>query len=89
MGKLFCEEGEYVRPDEFDLLWHESRTSGSLLKNDALVDKGAAAPKPCLSPVERHTTAAGGLLPAGTASTAMRTISPTAFLVLPDRRDEL
>ena len=33
-----------------------------------LVDKGAAAPKPCLSPVEMRTpTAAGGLLPADIA----------------------
>ena len=44
-------------------------------RDDAIVDKGAAAPKPCLSPVEMRTlTAAGGLLPAGTASTATRTI---------------
>ena len=49
---------------------------------DTLVDKGAGAPKPCLSLVEMHTsTAACGLLPAGTASTAMRTIfTPTPLL---------
>ena len=48
--------------------------------DDAMVDKGAAAPKPCLSFVERRTlTAAGGLLLAGTASTAMRTIFPRSF----------
>ena len=36
-----------------------------------LVDKGAAAPKLCLSPVEMRTpTAAGGLLPTGKISTA-------------------
>ena len=47
------------------------------LRDDALVDKGAAAPKPHLSPVEMRTlTAAGGLLPAGTASSVMRTIFP-------------
>ena len=41
---------------------------------DALVDKGAAAPKLCLSPIETRTlTATGGLLLAGTASTATRT----------------
>ena len=41
---------------------------------DALVDKGAEAPKPCLPPAEMRTpTAAGGLLPAGIASTATRT----------------
>ena len=40
--------------------------------NDVLVEKGAEAPKPCPSSVEMRTpTAAGGLLPAGTASTAM------------------
>ena len=39
-------------------------------RDHALVDNGAAAPKPCLSPAEMRTrTAAGGLLPAGTAST--------------------
>ena len=42
---------------------------------DALVDKDAEELKPCLLPVEMRTpTAAGGLLPAGTASTGMRTI---------------
>ena len=46
-------------------------------KDDALVDNGAAVPKPCRSPVEMPTpTAAGGLLPAGTLSRAMRTIFP-------------
>ena len=78
-----------MRRDEFDQLQHESRTSGSRLRNDALVDKGAAAPKPCLSPVEmRTTTAPGGLISANIASTATGTISPAAFLVLPDRRDK-
>ena len=43
--------------------------------DDILVDKGAAVLKPCLSPAEMRTRiAAGGLLPAGTASTATRTI---------------
>ena len=42
---------------------------------DAMVDKGAEEQTPCLLPMERRTlTAAGGLLPVGTASTAMRTI---------------
>ena len=46
-------------------------------RDDVLVDKGAEAPKPCLSPVEIRTlTAAGGLLPTGTYSTAIRTIFP-------------
>ena len=50
-------------------------------RDDAKIGKGAAAPKPCLSPEEMHTpTAAGGLLPVGTASTAIRTIfPPTTF----------
>ena len=40
-------------------------------RDDVLVDKGTAAPKPCLSPVEIRTlTADSGLLPAGTDSTA-------------------
>ena len=44
-------------------------------RDDALVDKGAAALKPCLSPVEMRTlTAAGGFLTTGTAFTATRTI---------------
>ena len=45
------------------------------LRDDALVNKGAVAPKPCRSLVEMRTlTTAGGLLPAGTASMATRTI---------------
>ena len=44
-------------------------------RDDILVDKGAAAPKPCLSPVEMRTrTSSDGLLPAGTASAATMTI---------------
>ena len=44
-------------------------------RHDALVDKGAAAPKPRLSPMKMRTlTAVGGLLPSSTAYTAMRTI---------------
>ena len=47
----------------------------SSCKDDAMVDKGAAASKPRLSLVEMRTpTAAGGLLPTDTASTVMRTI---------------
>ena len=43
-------------------------------RNDALVDTVAAARKSCLSPLEMRTsTAAGVLLPVGTASTATRT----------------
>ena len=42
-------------------------------RDDALVDKGAEAPKFCLSTVEMRTpTADSGLLPTGTASIAMR-----------------
>ena len=53
------------------------------LKDDALVDKGAEAPKPCLSPVEMcKLTAPGGLLPAGTAFLVMRTIFPRPLLSL-------
>ena len=44
-------------------------------RDDAMVDKDAAASKTYLSPVEMRTaTAAGDLLPAGIASTALRTI---------------
>ena len=40
-------------------------------RDDAMVDRGAEAPKPCLSPEEMRTlTAADDLLPAGTASTS-------------------
>ena len=47
---------------------------------NALIDKGAEAPKSCLSPGEMRTKAsAGGLLPAGTASTVMRAIFPRPF----------
>ena len=44
-------------------------------RDDAMVDKGTAALKPCLSLVEMRTlTAAGGLRPTGTATTAKRAI---------------
>ena len=44
-------------------------------RDDAMVNKGAAVPKPCLSPVKKRTlTATGGLLPTSTASTAKRII---------------
>ena len=44
-------------------------------RDDVLIDKGAAAPKPWLSPVEMCTQiAADGLFPAGKASTATSTI---------------
>ena len=47
----------------------------SCSRNDALVDNGPAPTKPCLSLLEMRTgTAAEGLLSAGTASTAIRTI---------------
>ena len=45
-------------------------------RDDALVNKDAAAPKPCLSPVEMRTLkAVKGLLPAGKSSTATRIVS--------------
>ena len=57
--------------------------------DDVLVDKGAAAPKQCLSPVEmRKLTAAGGLLPAGKAYSDEDHLLPAASLVLPDQRDK-
>ena len=44
-------------------------------RDDALINKGAAASKPCRSLIEMHTlTAAGGLLSTSTASTATITI---------------
>ena len=43
-------------------------------RDDALVDDGAAAPKPCLSPVKMRTQAAAdSLFPTGISSTATRT----------------
>ena len=46
-------------------------------RDDALVVKGAEAPKPCLPPGEMGTlTASGGPLPAGTASTVIMIIFP-------------
>ena len=65
-------------PDPMCLISFGDDSTGPLAlpcsRDDALVDKGAATPKPCLSPVQMRTlTAAGGLLPAGTASTAMKT----------------
>ena len=52
-------------------------------RDNALINKGDEAPKPCLPPVEMRTLkAAGGLLPASTASTAMRTIFPRLLFFL-------
>ena len=53
----------------------------------ALVNKGAEAPKLHLPPVEVRMlpSAAGGLLPASIASTAMRTIYPRPFFFLEPR----
>ena len=46
-------------------------------RDDTMIDKGADAPKPCLSPGETRTlSVAGGLRPVDTASTAMRAIFP-------------
>ena len=43
-------------------------------RDDVLVENGAAMPKSCISPLEMRTlVAAGGLLPAGKASTTTRT----------------
>ena len=51
----------------------KAEPSALLRWDDVLVNKGTAAPKPCLSPVEiLMRTVAGGLLLAGTASTATR-----------------
>ena len=56
----------------------------SCSRDDVLVDNGAVAPKPCLSPAEMRTrTAPDGSLPAGTASTAMMIIFPSRFLLEP------
>ena len=53
-------------------------------RDDALVDKSAAGPKPCLSPVKMRTlTAVGGLLPASAAFTAMRIIFLRPFFLEP------
>ena len=50
----------------------------SYCRNDALLDKGAVAPKPFLSLLAemRTLTVTSGLLPVGTVSTAMMTIFP-------------
>ena len=56
-------------------------------RDDVLVENGAVAPKPCLSPLEmRTTTAAGDLLPTGKTSTATRTTfdQPTLWFCLSD-----
>ena len=70
-----------VDPDQMCLTSFGNDSTGPpalpCLRDHALVDKGAAAPKPCLSPSEMRTlTTSGSLLPTGTASTAMRTIFP-------------
>ena len=67
-----------VDPDPMCLTSFGDGSTGPLAlpcsKDDALVGNGDAAPKSCFSPLEVRTpTAAGGLLSAGTAPTAMRT----------------
>ena len=66
-----------IDPDRIYLASFEDDSTGPrghpCSRDDVLVDNGAAAPKPCLSPVEMRTrTAAGGLLAAGKVSTATR-----------------
>ena len=68
-------------PDEINLTSFGNDSTGPsalpYTRDDALVSNGASATEPCLSPAEMRTrTATGGLLPAGTASTATRTIFP-------------
>ena len=57
-------------------------------RDGVLVNRGAAAPQSCLSPVEIRTlTAAGDLLPAAKRGDEDHII-PAASLVLPDQRDK-
>ena len=64
----------------FSMIAEPSAPENSI--GDGLVGKGAEAPKPCISSVEMRTpTAAGGLLPASTASTAMKGIFPRPFFL--------
>ena len=73
-----CCSANQVDPDPMCLTSFGDDSTGPpalpCLRDDALVDNGAAAPTSCLSPVEIFTlTAADVLFPAGTASTATRT----------------
>ena len=73
-----------VDPDPMCLTSFDDDSTGPpalpCTRDDALVDNGTAAPKPCLSPMEmRIPTAAGSLLPAGTVSTAIMTIFPRSL----------
>ena len=67
-----------VDPDPMCLIIFGDDSTGPLpsSRDGALADNGALVPKSCLSPLEMRTpTAAGVLLPAGTASTATMTTS--------------
>ena len=65
-------DGEQTSLTYFGMI---AEPSALTYKDNALIDKDAEVPKPCLSPVEIRTpTVAGGLLLASTASTAMWTI---------------
>ena len=60
-------------------------------RDNAMVDKDAAASNPCLSLVEMRTsTAAGGLLSAGTAFTSLRSVvfQPLFFWTLGEKTKE-
>ena len=62
-----------VGPNSSTSFGVKAETPALPCRDDVLVENGAAAPKPCLSPLEMHTPrAAGGLLPAGKASTTTR-----------------
>ena len=69
-----------VDPDQICLTSVGDDSTGPLAlprREDALANKGAKAPKWCLSPMDMRTlTAVGGLLPADIASTATRAIFP-------------
>ena len=75
MGIAVLQKRVQAYPTSLTSLGMKAETPALPRRNDFLVDKGAAAPKPCLSPVEMQTlTAAGDLLFAGKASTATRII---------------
>ena len=73
-------------PTSLTIFGMRAKLSALPRRDDVLVDKGAAVPKPCLSPAEMRTLkAAGGLRPAGKASRVTRTILyQSLLLVLPN-----
>ena len=73
-GWFFCTPGRTRPKHQLDQFRREGQTSRSPLQGDIVVECGDAASESCLPSLDmRSSTAAGGLVPTGKASTAKKT----------------